>query len=536
MKKINFRKWIDNNIYYLITGICTIVIVIALYILNKVSPFGENSMLTVDFYHQYGPMLGELYDRVKNGYNLFYSFNMGMGLPFFRNFYNYLSSFFNIIIFLVKRDNLLACYSVIIGLKAVASAVCMNIFLNYKLKKKSYINIPLSIMYAFNNYYVAYYWNIMWLDGLVLLPIVALGIEKLIIDDSIYVYIFSLALMLFSNYFIGYMLCIFSVLYFIVYLFIISDKKNIKTYIYKSLKFMISSLIAGGICAFALIPMFKSLTGISATSDLWPSSQYYSFTLLEFIYNHLSGVPTSVFKSDAINAPNISCGIIVIPLLILFLLNNKIKLRIKLGYMLLIGIMILSFFYVRLDFVWHAFHVPNDLPYRYSFIYSFFLIVISSYALNNIKNVKEIIVVIVFVLSLIFVSSVYFIKEFDISEKIIIANLIILILWFMMYVIYKYFNDKRRIVPIISILAVILEVIICVNNNWHISQNLENFYEDYEIIENNLDFVKNNDDSLFYRIERKDMHTFNDSSWYGYFGINTFSSMEYENLAVLQSK
>ena len=156
MKKVNLKKWIDKNKYYLITGICSIAIVIALYILNEVAPFGENSMLTVDFYHQYGPMLGELYDRVKNGYNLFYSFNMGMGLPFFRNFYNYMSSFFNIIIFLIKRDNLLASYSVIIGLKAVASAVCMNIFLNYKFKKKSYINIPLAIMYAFNNYFVAY--------------------------------------------------------------------------------------------------------------------------------------------------------------------------------------------------------------------------------------------------------------------------------------------------------------------------------------------------------------------------------------------
>ena len=90
--------------------------------------------------------------------------------------------------------------------------------------------------------------------------------------------------------------------------------------------------------------------------------------------------------------------------------------------MFLIGIMILSFFYVRLDFVWHAFHVPNDLPYRYSFIYPFILIVISSYALNNIKSIKEIVVIIVFILSLIFVSSVYFINEFDISEKIIIAN------------------------------------------------------------------------------------------------------------------
>ena len=39
---------------------------------------------------------------------------------------------------------------------------------------------------------------------------------------------------------------------------------------------------------------------------------------------------------------------------------------------------------------------------------------------------------------------------------------------------------------------------------------------------------------MFYRIEKKDMKTFNDPSWYGYYGITAFSSMEYENLAVLE--
>ena len=534
MKKINIKNIWKNYKNLLLTFICALGVIIILYVINEVAPFGKYSMLAVDFYHQYGPMMGEFFDRVKNSSNFIYSFNMGMGLPFFRNYFNYMSSFFNIILFLVKRENLLASYSVIIGLKAVVSAVAMNIFLNYKFKKKSYIHSIIAIIYAFNNYFTAYYWNIMWLDGMVLLPIVVMGIEKLIDDDKYCFYIFSLACMLFSNYFIGFMLCMFSVIYFLVYLFIIKDKLKIKVYLEKCLKFSVCSLLAGGLCAFALIPMFKSLSGISATSDVWPSSQYYSFTLIEFIYNHLSGVTTTVFKSDAINAPNISSSIIVLPLFILFLLNKDIKLRVKIGYSLMLGIMIISFFWAPLDFIWHAFHVPNDLPYRYSFIYPFIFLIISAYSIHKIDKVKEYIVIIIFVITLLFAGSVYFIKNFNILDTTIVFNFIIVILWFLLYVIYKFFNEKSKFIPIIGILTVCLEAIISINGCWNIDQNLENFYFDYNSVENNLDYIKNNDDDLFYRIEKKDMKTFNDPSWYGYYGITAFSSMEYENLAVLE--
>ena len=97
MKKINIKNIWKNYKNLLLTFICALGVIIILYVINEVAPFGKYSMLAVDFYHQYGPMMGEFYDRVKNSSNFIYSFNMGMGLPFFRNFFNYMSSFFNII-------------------------------------------------------------------------------------------------------------------------------------------------------------------------------------------------------------------------------------------------------------------------------------------------------------------------------------------------------------------------------------------------------------------------------------------------------
>ena len=76
--------------YILLTFIMGFIIISTIYILEDVAPFGKNSLLTVDFFHQYGPMLAELYDRIKSGSNLIYSFNTGLGLPYFRNYFNYL--------------------------------------------------------------------------------------------------------------------------------------------------------------------------------------------------------------------------------------------------------------------------------------------------------------------------------------------------------------------------------------------------------------------------------------------------------------
>lgn len=515
------------------TFIGAIATIITIFILCEVSPFGRHSLLTIDFFHQYGPMMGELFDRVKNFDQLIYSFNMGMGLPFFKNYFNYMSSLFNIILFLGKRTDLLTSYSFIIGLKVTLSAVTMGILLNKKMDNKKSMIPALAILYAFSNYFTAYYWNIMWLDGIVFLPLIVLGIEKLVNEKKILLYVISLALMLFSNYFIGYMICIFSVLYFLVYLFLINGKINKVIIINRFFLFAISSLLAGGLVSFALIPIFSCLGSISATSDVWPSSQYYSFTIYEFIYNHFSGVSTTVLKSDAINAPNISCSIIVVPFLFLFLFNKKINYKVKIGYVLLITFLIASYFYAPLDFIWHGFHVPNDLPYRYSFLYPFVMIIIAAYSIKNIDNVSDYIVIILFILTMLFTGSLFLVDFIILDDKIILMNFIILILWFLYYILYTFFGKVKRIIPIFAMLMVICECVMGISNNWDISQDLKSFYASYDYTEDALNYIKNNDNEKFYRIEKNSVHTYNDPSWYNYNGITAFSSMEYENLAML---
>ena len=530
---------IANSKIYVITFLISMFVISLLYIFNNVTPFGEKSLLCIDFYHQYGPMLGELYDKVHHGTNLIYSFNMGLGLPFFRNFLNYMSSPFNIIIFLFSRYDLVTSYSYIIGLKAVMSSISFVYFLTHKFKSKELYFIPLGILYAFSAYYSAYYWNIMWLDGMVFLPLITLGIERIVNEGKWKFYTIWLAIMLISNYFIGYMVCIFSVVYFLiynVYKFHFTKgkmKQEIFRLIKSGIKFAYASLLAGMLAAVFLIPMYYAMKSISATGGSWPISQYYKFTIEDFLKYHLSGVSTTVLASDPINAPNVSCGILSITLLVLFLLNKKIPFKTKICYTLLLSFFIVAFFNVQLDYILHAFHVPNDLPYRYSFLYTFVLMVIAAYSIHNLKDHNYILPLIVYIFMMLLLISITNTPWTGLTNNMIYINMILLTLYFIFYSGSHFVSSLKNIFFVAMGCVAAIDVVVSINYNWNITQILDVFYSDYNKTEELLQYVDNYDDSKFYRIENAQMMTLNDPSWYNYHGLTAFSSMAYESVAKL---
>lgn len=530
IKIIEFVK--KNKYQFLIIFFCMIV-VISIFIFNEIAPFGEKSLLDVDFFHQYGPMLSELFDRVISKDNLIYSFNTGFGIPFFRNFFNYLASPLNILIFLFQRKDLLMSYSLIIGLRSIISVMTLVYYLRKKFKSNNLLFLGLGLLYAYSGYFIAYYWNIMWLDGMVFLPLITLGIENIINKNNGYLYIISLALMLYSNYFIGYMLCIFSCIYFLAYLIIKTDSFNIKKILKKCMLFALCSLVSGAINAWALMPMYNALKSTNAIVGSIPMEQYYSFTMLDFFRNHLTGVTSTVFYSEMSNVPNISCGILSVALFLIFLLSKNISKKKKFVFISLLIFLLLSFFIAPLDYIWHAFHVPNDLPFRYSFIYSFILIITNAYALMDLKNISFKKVVSVYVMCLIYITFAYFTNFENISNSMIILNYILISIYFIIYIFYKYFQKIKKICPYIFLVVASIECVVSVNHNWDISQYIDDFYYDYYDISDSLDLIKEEDDDIFYRVEKNEILTHNDGSWYNYYGQATFSSMAYNKLSEL---
>lgn len=517
----------DNKYVCLTLGISTFLFLI-IYALKSIVPIGKNTLLTVDFYHQYGPLLAELYDKVMAGDSLIYSFNTGLGLPFFRNFYNYLSSPFNITMFLFNRENIVTAFSIIIALKIIIASSIMTYFLNKFFNKYSITTTIFGLAYAFSSYFVAFYWNIMWLDSLVFLPLIILGIKKLIDEDKINLYILSLFLSILANYFITYMICLFACLFFIIYIIFKNDISR-KELLKKILLFTLSSLIAGGLACFMLLPYVSSLNTISATGDSFTFYKTFNFNPLYFLANHFSLTDSIVFSSQDYYIPNISSGIIIFILLIVYYFNGNIKLKYKIMATIFILFLFFSFLYVPLDFIWHGFHTPNDLPFRFSFIYVFIINIIAFYSLDKIDFLKiryAILTFLILLATLFYLLHINFLNRFKVE-----INILFLLISLIIFIIYKFKHNSN--VKYILLFIICIDIILNINENWKIDHDKNIFMDNYIAVDSVVKNIKNKDNS-FYRVEKDFNQTLNDGAWYNYNGVSAFSSVAYEQMAKMQ--
>lgn len=519
-------KKIKNNIYVLYTLLLSLLIILVFFYINNITPFGSKDFTVIDFYHQYFPMTSELINRILNFKTLLFSFNGS--LPFIRNLYNYLSSPFNILL-LPFKDNLSTGFSLLIAIKAILASTTICYYLTKNIKN-SILSIPISISYGFSSYYIAYHWNIMWLDGMIFLPLIILGLEKIIKENKSLLYIITLSISIFSNYYIGYMICIFTFIYFQFY-YLLNYKFNIKDFLIKFKNYILYSIISIGIISIVVIPIYFSLSSISATKDTFPSIFETEFNIINFILNNFSLSKPTALISENIPLPNTSSSLLIFILIPLFFINKNINKKEKILYALLLLTLFLCMHNTFINFIWHGFHFPNDLPYRQSFIYIFITIIIAYKSLINIKyiNTKKLLITLTVFILLIILSKI--IKFDNLQNKVLIINTILLIIYFTILII-NIKNKKYTQFALITIVA-IETCISCVYNIKpdHNGKDLDNSIKNYQYIKNILP-----QENEFYRIEKIKRDTYNDPALNNYYGISVFSSMTYEDISKIQRK
>ncbi len=92
------------------------------YFCTQMFPIGDNSILRMDLYHQYGPLFAELYDRIFGHGSLTYSWTSGLGSCFLGNYFNYLSSPIGAIVVFFRHKHVPEAIAEMILIKAGLSA------------------------------------------------------------------------------------------------------------------------------------------------------------------------------------------------------------------------------------------------------------------------------------------------------------------------------------------------------------------------------------------------------------------------------
>lgn len=540
------KSFFEEYKYIIYAFLATTVTMIIIYACNRMVPFGDKTILRMDLYHQYGPLFAELYERVKQGASLTYSWVSGLGSCFLGNYFNYLSSPIGAIVLFFGHENVPEAIAVMILLKAALSSSTFTYYLKRSLKSQSYASIAFSVMYAFCGYMLAYYWNVMWLDAMVLLPIVLLGIERIINNGKCSTYIIGLALSMFSNYYMSYMLCLFSVVYFIYYYFTynslgakVDPKSNIgglknSKFFRSGCQFAFASLAAAGLMAVVLLPVYGVLQTSSATSGTFPTETDTYFNFFDFFANHFASLTTTIRSSGDDVLPNIYCGVLTIILAPLFFFTKSISKKEKVTTLLLLGTLYITFNLNFANYIWHGLHFPNDLPYRQSFIYSFILLVIAYKTFLRLNEFKARHFGIVGAALIAYLVIVEELTSKNVTDATVLLSLALIVLYVLVLTVFK---DKRyQTVSIAALLIVCVcsEAVMCDTNAVSISVDKTPYtsdLSDFEDIKGTIDTIEKDG---FYRMELTDLRTRMDPSWYYYNGVSVFSSMANEKLSNLQ--
>lgn len=496
-----------------------VVVMIIIFAQRGIFPFGEESFLRTDMYHQYAPFFSEFQYKLTHGGSLLYSWDIGMGVNFSALYAYYLASPLNWLLILCPKNLIIEFMTYSIVLKIGLCGLTFAYYLRKHCNTSDFGVAFFGIFYALSGYMAAYSWNIMWLDCILLFPLIMLGLEMLVKEKKCLLYCTALGMSILSNYYISIMICIFMVIYFVV-LLILEKKKSIVDYAWNIVHFGIYSLVAGGLAAVVLLPEIYALQTTASSNFNFPKTVTSYFSIFDMIARHMGNVEVEIGLD---HWPNIYCGVAALIFLMLYLVCKKISVREKIVYCGMLLFFYASFSLNVLNFIWHGFHYPNSLPCRQSFIYVFLVLFMCYQAYRNLKDISWKTIVLAFFGAVTFVILAEKLVEQE-HFKYYVYYVAIIFLSVYAGLLYLYKNKKvnSNILVVLVLAVVAVESAVNTTITSVTTTSRTNYMDDNKDVANLMDLIRPAD--TFYRVEKVTRKTKNDGAWMNFPSVSLFSS------------
>ena len=575
LPQLKDKKW---N-YLALSFFLPLAALLTFLLIAKYVPFGtEKTMLYSDMWHQYYPFFVNFRSALRSGESLLYNWDIGMGLDYLGLISYYLGSPLNLLTVLLPESWVLPYFSLLMPIKLSLASLFFAIFLK-KTFGRDDLSLPLfGCFYGLCAWALCYHWNIMWLDTFALLPLVILGMFKLLRERKFVLYTVTLCLSVAINYYIGFFTCIFVLLSFICYQ--ISRCKNIKRLLMDFVLMGAFTVLAIGMTAVITLPALSALqstqssvnsfpdyfnlniadywecqdaraawdaykaakeAGQGGLGKLWSEAWKLSWPLVtgamkQVASNMNGGLELSIVEADAL--PNLYCGVGTIMLAFLFLTAKQVKIREKLCCVFLLLFLILSFIFRQLDYIWHGFHFTNMIPYRFSFLYSFVMLYMAYRAFLLWRYFRIWKILVAGGLSIFM-----FLKLGNLEDPVHLAYNAIFILLYLVILLYARLEMKkpkgnkelrefiaerkqrRHYANMGLAVVMVLEIVMNVVNfgTKFPYTGISNYPNNDAQVDAIIRYMQQDDD-LFYRTEVTHSQTLNDGALNGYSGISTFTS------------
>lgn len=531
------REILQRNKLILAAFCLPVILMLLAFLVMGIYPAGENQIAVIDMYHQYVPFLGELQSKLQSGGSLFYTWNGAGGSNFWNLLAYYGASPLNLILVLFPKKFLMEGVTLILLLKIGLAGSTMAVYLRAIVWEKDKHSADISLvgfatLYALCSYVMAYYWCIMWMDAVALLPLCILGLHKILDGRSGVFYTVCLALVVFINYYMAIMVCIFILFYYPVLYFIKVQGESAGHFFKTTGRAVGYSLLGVLMSAVMLLPTWMSMQSTYYISADMPEKTELYNDLLDILNQMLPNAELTYREG----LPNLYCGMFVVILLVFYWISRTIPLREKLLNGAFLVFLIFSLNINKLDFIWHGFHFPNQLPYRYTFMICFLLIAM---AYQVFQRVDEIRVNHLWIL-LAAGGGYYLLAQKILTEHIKDLDLFVYsgLAWLALYVaillLYKKGRLPKNLLLILTVILLTCEMAsnTCTSIDQVGTTQRSNYYANEADIAKLVKKTEGTDDR-FGRTEMNDNYILNCPAMYHYKGISQFSSSLNANATAL---
>ena len=506
--------------------------VVGIYVLIQVFsglyPFGEKSNLLWDQDVQYVDFFAFYKDVLTGKADIGYSFSKSAGGSLVALFGYYLGCPLNLLVIFFEKEQLPLFIFLLTAVKLGLCAITANIYFSRRFPGLSLqLNGMLSVAYGLMQYNMRQVSNIMWLDGVILLPLLLLAVYEFIeykkMCGLFLAVLFSIAI----NWYTGYMTGLFAVIYFI-YERILKCKnfrgKEIKKAITDG--FLCGAIMLSGLLGSCFIfwPVVKGLQNGKEAFD--PSIFQYAThgSFLDVFQGFVIG--------GLVSTVSLYCGLIFLVFFFYYFLSGRRSVKEKGVSVLVVLLMFASCWLVPLDCIWSGLRQVQSFAFRYSFVVTFLVLYLAArggedYEIEQ-KNWKMISVFLICM-----AGTVFFNRKNGYDEKVFGATIGFLALYLILFILLRKFSYVRHLIPLLLVGEFLVNSVLTFTVNYSENGSVSD-YQDYVINEEKLvEQVKKNEDDLFYRMDtlekRNDNGTrlsayLNEAMAYGYRSLSHYSS------------
>ncbi|MGI0016212.1 MAG: YfhO family protein, partial [Nitrososphaera sp.] len=326
--------------------------IVLLFAFMGLYPFGTKSVLVSDMSQQYIDFFAGFRNILTGQDTLFYTWTTGMGMNFIGLYAYYLSSPFSFIVLLFPKAMITEAVMTMVVLKVGTAGIAFSFLLKRLCGRGDISHIAFSVMYALMSYNVIYYFNVMWLDGVVLLPVVALGVIRLLEDGKAGLLLASLFVLFVANFYIAFMVVAAVFLFFLLRLFGSTEDTTAGYKLILTICFCASVLVAGGLAAVLLLPAYHALSGSYTDLFSFRFTGDFGTKPAALLKQMFIGSYSSIRKEGS---PIIYCGVMTIILLPAYFMSSEIRAKEKILAASGLVIYLISFVSWDVAVMWHAF-------------------------------------------------------------------------------------------------------------------------------------------------------------------------------------